>query len=258
MAVRSSRRPSIELDELDRGEILIASPDEVVSHTELYYSVTHYHHGDAPMPIYIPRFMAGPGIRIRCLIGTLTGEMPFERPWMAQLRRQADDGRWLHTRAAHRAGSRGRGCGSCDACRSCSRTSSRIPVEWNQRNRAAMKQVRHAPEPARLTLLGKHREELSTLFTAGAPRAVCGGGPDAELREVMQSEEHRWNHRLILRNLINAVRTRDRSFFLGLLRGSGRAAVGTGFQRRRDSVARWRLLNELCLETLSEDPEAPD
>ena len=158
--VRFMERTMDCFEDLDSGEILIASPDEVVTHNELYYAVTHYYYGDAPIPWYVPRFLTGPGIHVRCLLGRLTGSMPFERPWMAkyvdkQMRVDAS-----HTRARI-------GWVPRERLRLLRRISFLLenlkadPAQWNTRNRAAMKHVHLRPNLMVAQLLVKHRGELS-------------------------------------------------------------------------------------------------
>ena len=70
--------------ELAPGEVLIASPDGSTSHRELFDEATRDYDGEARDPILMPRPLCGPGMWGRALLGRLTGDMPFERPWMAR------------------------------------------------------------------------------------------------------------------------------------------------------------------------------
>jgi nucleoside-diphosphate-sugar epimerase len=74
----------IELyQELENGEILQASPNGCTTHLELYQEVCQAFYGSHRKAIYIPQFLARPGIMMREMLGRLTGDMPFERAWMA-------------------------------------------------------------------------------------------------------------------------------------------------------------------------------
>jgi hypothetical protein len=198
------------LDELEAGEILIASPDEIVSHNELYYAVTHYSYGESPVPWYVPRFMAGPGIRVRCLLGHLTGSMPFERPWMAKY------------------------------------------VDKQMKVDASYTRGRISWEPRVAQLLVNHREELSRRYTAALIARADSG--DLPSYAGVDEDEHRWNHRLVLRNLINAVRTRDRSIFLAYCEDLAERRWEQGFSAD-DLCGALDILNQVCLAVLSEDEE---
>ncbi len=69
-------------DDLEPGEVLQASPDGSTTHLELYREVTRSFYGLPRFPIYVPKFLARPGIIMREKLGRITGHMPFERSWM--------------------------------------------------------------------------------------------------------------------------------------------------------------------------------
>lgn len=69
--------------ELNPGEILQASPSGCTTHLELYKEVTRLYFGNPRTAIFVPKILARPGIIMRELLGRLTGDMPFERAWMA-------------------------------------------------------------------------------------------------------------------------------------------------------------------------------
>jgi hypothetical protein len=118
-----------------------------------------------------------------------------------------------------------------------------------------MKQVQMRPNLRISTLLTKHREELSRRYTE-ALREQAEKGALPSYGEVGY-EEHRWNHRLILRNLINAIRTRDRAVFLAYCEDIAERRWGQGFGAD-ELCGALDLLNQLCLDVLSEDSEAAD
>jgi nucleoside-diphosphate-sugar epimerase len=239
------------LDDLESGEILIASSDEVVTHNELYHAVTHYYYGESPIPWYVPRFMTGPGIRIRCLIGRFSGSMPFERPWMAKYVDKQMKVDASHTR-------RRLGWEPRQRLRLLRRISFLLenlksdPAQWNTRNRAAMKYVHMRPNLRVSQLLVKHREELTRRYTT----ALTARAESGELPSYLgvDFDEHRWNHRLVLRNLINAVRTRDRSIFLAYCEDLAERRWEQGFSAD-DLCGALDILNQVCLEVLLEDDE---
>lgn len=69
-------------DELGPAEVLIASPDGSTSHLELFNAVTAKYFGTVRRPVMVPSALAAPGIRMREILGRITGKMPFERSWM--------------------------------------------------------------------------------------------------------------------------------------------------------------------------------
>jgi nucleoside-diphosphate-sugar epimerase len=71
-------------DEFEPAEVLMASPDGATSHIDLFRVATHSWFGSAREPLNLaPRLAAG-GIRLREVLGRLTGFMPFERSWMVE------------------------------------------------------------------------------------------------------------------------------------------------------------------------------
>jgi NADP-reducing hydrogenase subunit HndD len=64
-------------------DIYSASPDGCTSHKELFGIATRDYLGFPVKPIHMPKFLAGPGIVFRNILGSLgITEMPFERLWM--------------------------------------------------------------------------------------------------------------------------------------------------------------------------------
>ena len=85
---------------LDPGEVLIASPNRVASHAELFRAATRYAYGAELRPLATPRPLAAVGLRLLGLLGRCGGKPPFERPWMAKMidRRLEVDARRSHAR----------------------------------------------------------------------------------------------------------------------------------------------------------------
>ncbi len=62
--------------------VYVASPDGTVSHQQLFELAYRFFYGRETQPIFLPRFVALPGILFRQLMGVVTGRPPFERVWM--------------------------------------------------------------------------------------------------------------------------------------------------------------------------------
>ncbi len=71
-------------DELEPAEVLLASPDGATNHIDLFHAATCCWFGAARKPVNMPPRLAAVGIRLRELLGRLTGMMPFERSWMVE------------------------------------------------------------------------------------------------------------------------------------------------------------------------------
>jgi len=60
----------------------LASPDGSTTHRELYDVATKFFYGTRVRPVMMPKFLAYPGVIMRDILGKITGNRPFERPWM--------------------------------------------------------------------------------------------------------------------------------------------------------------------------------
>jgi nucleoside-diphosphate-sugar epimerase len=69
-------------DELEPAEVLLASPDGATSHLNLFRTAGRHWFGGSRPPILVSPRLASIGIRLREILGRITGMMPFERSWM--------------------------------------------------------------------------------------------------------------------------------------------------------------------------------
>ena len=60
----------------------LASPDGSTSHRELFDVATKFFYGSKVRPIMMPKLLAYPGVVMLDILGRITGNRPFERPWM--------------------------------------------------------------------------------------------------------------------------------------------------------------------------------
>ncbi len=235
--------------ELKNGEILIASPDGAVSHEQLFIESTQYHFEDAQSPIHTPKVLIKPGIQARCFAGRFSSERPFERPWMAKyvdLELTVDASRtrerldWAPKRRLD--------------------ILYRLPflienrkydrIEWTRRNRDAMKQVRVRPNLKIHSLLQKHKQEIIEECTLALREKF------PRYNEV-DDREHRWNHRLILRNLFNAIRMRMKIDFMSYCRDLAERRLEEGFTAE-ELVGALETVDRICIQALMRDKEAED
>src|SRR5512141_1767056 len=230
------------------SEVLIASPDGATSHRALF-EATMSHEAPVPVaPVLIPKPLCGPGMLLRDLAGRVTGDRPFERPWMAE---------YIDTVMA------------IDASRTRARTGwaprerlemlrrlpfllenrSMYPLDWHRLNRAAMKKV-YVPQNLRLyQLLERHQAELVEEYSKALD--------DARLPsyEHVSPEDHEWHHKMILRQLMNAVRTQDRHVLVASCGDLAERRYRKGF-REEDLCRAITALDGVCAAVLSRDPEA--
>ncbi|MBD3857511.1 MAG: NAD(P)-dependent oxidoreductase [Acidobacteria bacterium] len=153
--------------ELENGiaqrEVFIGSPNETLSHKELFDLANIDYFGQRRRPLFMPKALARIGVWGRDLMGRLLGNRPFERPWMI---------RYLDTDLA------------VDASRTYERIGWRPrkrlllqrrmpfmveyrktnPNEWHRLNRAALKEVHLRPNLRINRLLEVHLDEICTNF----------------------------------------------------------------------------------------------
>ena len=127
------------------------------------------------------------------------------------------------------------------------------PIEWNRANRAAMKEVHLETNLRIFALLKNHAHEIALEYTEVLT------GPEGRKRfpsyQQVSEHDHRWNHTLILRHLMNAVRTRERSILVSYCRDLAERRFQQGFQSREVCDA-LRELNRIVYKRLLRDPEA--
>lgn len=236
-------------DRLEPAEVLIASPDGAVSHRQLFEVATRYVYGEARRPILMPKALAIPGMWGRCKLGRLLGHQPFERVWM---------GRYIDfslTVDSHRSRER------LDwAPRPRMEILRRLPflienwksdpAEWYRRNLDMARAARLRPNLLLYYLLERHEAAISERFTERLRVEA-----DTPHYRDLPAEEHAWHHRLVLRNLLNAVRTRERAVFRTYCADLAERRAGQGFAESEVREA-LRLLREVTLEVLQRDPEA--
>ena len=240
------------LDEVPPGQVLQASPDGAVSHEQLYDEATLLHFGTKRASIHMPRPLCGPGMWSLDLLGRLVGKRPFERPWMARYIDLAMTIDASRTRAILGWEPRPR----LQVLRRLPfllENRKTDPIEWNRANRAAMKEVHLETNLRIFALLKKHAHEIALEYTEVLT------GPEGQERfpsyQQVSEHDHRWNHTLILRHLMNAVRTRERSILVSYCRDLAERRFQQGFQTREVCDA-LRELNRIVYKRLLRDPEA--
>jgi nucleoside-diphosphate-sugar epimerase len=234
------------------GEVLIASPDGAVSHLDLQEEATRHWFGRSLRPIFMPKVLCGPGIRVRDLAGRLIGERPFERPWMAGYIDKSLTIDAARTRARLGWAPRAR----LEIVRRLPFMLENLridPIEWHRRNRAAMKQVHMRVYLRIYHLLEQNEDEIVRVLmrrfrdsrtTALLPHYQAE--PDAALE---------WHCRLALRALMNAIRTRDRGVFATYCRDLAVRRFEQSFSGEEVCEA-LAMTGYACIEVLGRDPEA--
>ena len=239
-------------DQLECGEVLIASTDGAVTLRELYEDTTLYYFGSVGEPLYLPREVCRMGMYMRDLTKSLMGERPFERAWMASyidsrldvdasLTRQRLD--WV---PRDRLSIRRRLPFMIENLK-CE------PEEWYRRNHMALRIVETSENLRIHQLLEKYEdqigEELSEFMISPEGRKLFPS------YQGLAPEEREWNHRVALRHLLDAVRTRDKSIFGSFCRDLAELRYAQGFRPTEVREA-LQTLRDVCLRMLLADDGA--
>jgi len=229
-------------------EILIASPDGATSHNALF-AATMSHESSKPVSaLRMPKALCGPGMWARDLAGRVLGDRPFERPWMAEYidTVMAIDASKTRARTGWAPRERLEILRRLPFLLENRRT---YPLDWHRLNRAAMKTV-HVPQNLRLyQLLERHQSELVDAYS----KALV----DAHLPsyEHVSPEDHEWHHKMILRQLMNAVRTQDRHVLVAYCGDLAGRRYRQGF-KVEELCGAVSALDGVCTTVLARAPEA--
>lgn len=239
-------------DRIVQRQVLIASPSHTLNHLQLFELVHAYSgDGDKP-PILMPAPLAKVGVRARDVLGRALGNRPFERPWMVayidrdlavdasashaflgwQPRRRLFMERRMAFLVEHRKSD---------------------PIEWQRRNRAALKEVHLRANLRVHRLLERHQDAIAERFL---DRLV--GGSESEARfpsyQKVSRQVAEWRFTVALRHILNSVRTQERGLFIGYCRDFSSKRYDDGFGAHEVTGA-LKLLSRTCLEVLRDDPE---
>ncbi len=240
-------------DRLGPREVLIASPNHTVNHLELFSAVNRYAGREDVRPIRIPAPLARLGVWGRDFTGRMLGSRPFERPWMVDYidRALAVDASHTHElidwmprprlfmirRMAFLVDHR-----------------KMDPIEWTQRNRAALKEIHLRPNLQIHRLLEKHQDEIRRRFVEEVG-SVSGTEPNYPSYRDVGAQVLDWRFTLAFRHILNSVRAKERGLFLGFCRDFAAKRFRDGIPVS-EVVALLDLFNRTSLDVLADDPEA--
>jgi len=246
------RRLLVGFDELEQREVLQVSPNGATSHHELFELANVAYRGFRRRPVFMPHLVARIGVWGMDLVGRLLGSRPFERPWMVSY---IDLSLTVDARRTHRR----LGWKPRDRLLIERRVPFLVenmktdPVEWQRRNQAAMKEVRMRDNLRIHRLLEKHHHRI------GRELIKTQQGPVGA--RVFPSYHHikgdilEWRYTVVMRHLMNAIRTRDKGIFTAFCRDVAARRYAEGFAPE-ELVAVLQTLCQICLRRLREDPGA--
>lgn len=234
-------------------QVVIASPNHTVSHRELFRLVDTYAGEGKKRPVLMPKLLARLGVWGRDLIGRALGNRPFERPWMvsyidkdlavdASQTQELLDWRprsrlFMEQRMAFLVEHR-----KLD------------PIEWHNRNQAAMKEVHLRANLQIHRLLERHHDVIRKQFLEGL---VSGADSAVRFPSYLKVNPQvaEWRFTVVLRHILNSVRTQERGLFLGYCQDFAAKRYEDGFGIS-ELIGALQQLNQTCLDVIREDPEA--
>ncbi len=239
-------------ERLPSGEVLIAGTDGAVPHRDLFEESTLHYFGRRGVPVRMPRLACRLGLHAFDLAGRLLGDRPFERPWMGKYidLKLSVNGAATRRKLRWAPNPRLRILRRMPFLVENYRTD---PLEWNRRNWAALRKFRTSDNLRIHDLL---EERMDRIVAASLGIFAAPDAPGKYPRHLLlDADERAWTVGQLVRQLMNAARTREMSLFRSFCRDLARRRYDQGFPC--DEVV--RLLSaeaDVCLGTLREDPVA--
>ncbi len=247
------RRLFDRLDGVGQREVLICSPNETVNHRELFDLANLNFRGVRRKPVLMPAPLARVGVWGRDLLGRMLGNRPFERPWMVKyvdFVLAVDSSRTqgkLDWRPRERLCVQRRVPFMVENLKT-------DPLEWHRRNQAALKDIRVRPNLRIHRLLEKHHDEIRRRFVNALLAGSAGATPFPSYQNVSK-EILEWRFTVVLRHLLNAVRTSEKGLFTAYCRDLAEKRYDEAFAAEEVCRA-LTLLDQTCVEVLNRDPES--
>ncbi len=239
-------------DQLDDHEVVIASPDGATSHRELFAVATKAYFGAPLRPIFIPRPLVRPGIHARLMLGRLTGQMPFERPWMADFvdREMRVDASRTRSRLGFSPRPR---LSILERLPLLVDNFRAYPAEWHLRNIGALHKLSLRPNLIVHGLIQYHRDEIARRTSE---RLLEEGQDSQDLAsyKALATGDMAWNHHLAITQLMHAIRTRERKFFVDYCADLAVRRHEQGF-KVEELRAALLILEAAVLEVVRKDPD---
>ena len=237
---------------LGAGETLIASTDEAVSHLETFEAACLAWHGRRVRPLMTPRPVARLGLKVIEVTGRWMAERPFERAWM---------GRYIDLRMPVDASHTRKRLGWAPRPRRfllrripfLVENLKTDPLEWHQRNLAALKPVQVEPSLHLYQLLEAYEDRLmeASMELFRDPE----GGALLPSYRGFTLDELRWAKQQLFLHLRNAVRTRERAVFRLYCRHLAERRHKQGFSCEEVSRA-LETERDLVLKIVRSDPRS--
>jgi hypothetical protein len=232
---------------LDPAEVVIASVDGAVTHRQLFDVSTEYAFRSWRRPWHVPKPLAFAGTWARDLVGRVTGNRPFERPWMARFidTEMVVDASRTRERLDWAPRERLEILRRIRFMIENARTSR---MEWRGRNLDALEHHELRPRFRVYRLVRKLEAEVERRFGERLDALGEAAGDRAVRERTRQTA---------LRALVHSVRTGEKSPFTSYCQALAERQLERGAPLEV-VVATVRALEASCLEVLGQDPDAAD
>jgi nucleoside-diphosphate-sugar epimerase len=238
-------------NKLPHFDTYIASPDGSTSHRELFDLATRFYYGRIIKPIFMPKFLALPGVVARDIIGRLIGKRPFERPWMLKYLDYKLDIDASYTRKAlsweptPRHHILRRILFLIEKMKS-------DPMEWYRKNTTALKRISLRPNLLIYEIMSKLKDEITT----DIKRMLLDPAQNSEFPNYQkQDKDMLYSYvNLIYQLLSSSVRMNDRMLLLDYIREISTVRFNEGFSCKEICSALFKI-GEIVRLKLNAEPE---
>lgn len=193
---------------LPRQSTYLASPNDSISHIDLFKTATRYFYGQEAEPIRIPKLLAIPGVALRQASRYLLGRVPQERVWMTKYidRKLTVDASRTHQELNWEPTLR------YSVLRRLLFVIERMknhPDVWHLRNEQAVLRVMERPNLMIYDAMVEYREDLIDEIT----KQLLASEYRTRFRGYQKMEKSmlRWYIALVYQLVATTVRTRDRT-----------------------------------------------
>jgi hypothetical protein len=238
------------IDSIRKSGVLLASPDGAVAHNQLFEAATLAYFGQRKKAILVPKMLCRSGIYLRRLFGNVSGHRPFESPWMCRyidLQMTMDSSRTrelLDWKPRLRLEIVRRIPFMVENFRA-------EPAEWYHRNTAALKELPLVLHLKIQKMMKEHERDIQHAYTKRV-FGLEGGEAFASYRNLPPSEQE-WFRKQLFLQLMNSIRTRDKSLFRAYCQDLAEHRFQQGFtvQEVCDTLV---VMNNVCLNVLGNAP----
>ncbi len=240
------------LEDLGPHETLTASTDGATSHRDLYAAATACQFGQRRRPILVPRTACRVGIRALDVFGRVARRRPFERPWMGRCidRELAVDASRTRSKLTWNPKER---LGILRRMPFLVHNRRTYPDEWLKRNHVAARRVRLRTSTKVQSLLATHEDAVCHRLEEALRDPIRRHRFSAYLDCAPEHLEER--HRLLVAQLLCAIRTGDKGVFMNCCGGLAERWLEQGLPLE-ELWGALECLDLVCLETLRSLPEA--